>query len=385
MQIGIPTFGADGGLSGTSQHLIELLHELGRIAHAAAFELLTYREEQKLFQPEAGSFKVHAADPRMRSPFYNTAWYIVDLGRWAKAQHHDVLLLPAGNRRLPFYAPCPTVGIVHDFSCQYIEGRTDRLRLFFIRHVIPRLVRRLTHVITPSESTKRDILKFAAIPQDRLTVIPNGIRADRFTPGDKSEAFNDVAARYGFHRPYLLCISRIGDPDKNLLRLIRAFDRLKVRHHIPHQLVLVGGEGPGSVAVRAAVTSISHSDHVTFTGFIPSEELPNLYRAADIFVFPSLHEGFAGPVLEAMACETPVACSNVSSMPEVAGAAANLFDPTDEEAIAQSVLRLLKNQPYREERVTQGLQRSKGFTWRTTAEKTLAVLHQAAEKKRPPP
>ena len=248
--------------------------------------------------------------------------------------------------------------------------------------MLPFLVRRLDHVLTVSESSRRDIVGFARVPADRVTVTPLAADLSVHCPGDREAARQRIHDRYGIKPPFVLCTSRLEHLGKDHVRLIEAFDKLKDEGDLPHRLVLAGSDWSGSEAVHAAARAARHAADIIFPGFVASEDLVPLYRAADAFIFPSLHEGFGLPILEAMACGTPTASSNVSSMPEVAGDAAPTFDPSSADAIAGVLGRLLRDVPWREECRRRGLERAATFNWERTARTTLDVLEKAAATSR---
>jgi len=162
----------------------------------------------------------------------------------------------------------------------------------------------------------------------------------------------------------------------------RAFERVKAARGLPHQLVLAGPDWSGAEAVRLAARESACAADIVFTGFVRSEDLADPYRGADLLVFPSLYEGFGMPLLEAMACGTPVVCSATSSLPEVAGDAALLFDPADEAAIAEAIRRVAEGPDVARELSARGLARAGCFSWERAAVDTLAVLRRAAAEGR---
>ena len=373
MNIGITTFGGDGGKSGISHYIVKVLAELGGIGAQDQFEVMVYGDERDIFLRDcAPNLSPLCFSRRIRNPVINVAWHQLMLSRWCRKRAYDVLFLAAGNRRLPMRASCPTVGAVH------VVGKYDRARMLYITRVLPALVRKLTRVITISESSKRDIVEYAGVPEDRVTVTYLAADHDTYFPRDREQAAAQVAAQYGVRPPYVLYISRLEHPGKNHVRLIRAFDRVKASESIPHQLVLAGSDWNRAEAVHEAAEACACADDIVFTGFVAGSALPALYCGADAFVFPSLYEGFGLPVLEAMACGVPVACSNTSSMPEVAGDAAPLFDPYDEEAIQATLVSLLADNGLREDLARRGIARAKEFTWAATAAQTYRVLAEAA-------
>jgi glycosyltransferase involved in cell wall biosynthesis len=169
-------------------------------------------------------------------------------------------------------------------------------------------------------------------------------------------------------------------PRKNQVGLIRAFERLlRDCPHLPHHLVLVGKETWYAGRVRQAAQKSCCPDRVHFTGFVADEELLHLYGACDLFVFPSFYEGFGLPILEAMACGRAVACSNTTAMPEVADAAAILFDPHSVDEMTRAMKDLLVDSHLRSRMERLGLKRSAAFSWENAAQRTLAVYYEVAE------
>ncbi|MCB9799665.1 MAG: glycosyltransferase family 4 protein [Candidatus Omnitrophica bacterium] len=382
MKIGMTTFGGDGGKSGISQYIINLFEQFTYLSNGLAFEAFVYEDEKEIFIPgDADKIKALSFGGKIRPALKNIAWHQMALPGWCRKRNFDVLFLPAANRRIPFRVPCPMVGSVLDFSSLHVKNKYDAAHMFYIKHILPALVRRLNHVITISEASKKDIVEYAKVSPDRVTVIYLAANAQVYYPRDKQQSQVTMAERYGIRAPYILYISRIEHPGKNHVRLIQAFERLKQKLDIPHQLVLAGSDWTQAEVVHETAARSPYHHDIHFTGFFPSSDLPNLYGGADLFVFPSLFEGFGMPILEAMASGIPVACSNISSMPEVSGPAAVLFDPYEIESMEQSMQLLLENPDKSDDYVKIGLERAKQFNWAKTAKKTLEVIEQAAGHK----
>jgi len=382
MKIGITTFGGDGGKSGISQYIIRLLRALDAMHTGDEWEVLVYGDETSIFVSPSSGMEAVSFSGRLRHPVVNVAWHQTALPRWCRKRGYDVLFLPAGNRRLPLKVPCPSVGTVHDFSSIHVAEKYDPARMFYITRVLPFLIRRLTMVLTVSESSKRDIVQFAHVPEDRVIVTPNGVDMDTYFPRDRRDALREICSRHAVRSPYILYISRIEHPGKNHVRLIRAFCRLKSRTGVPHQLVLAGSDWSRSDEVHREADQSPYARDILFTGFVAAGDLPLLYGGADLFVFPSLYEGFGMPILEAMACRIPVVCSNLSSLPEVAGNAALLFDPYEESDMASVMEKVLMDADLRETLAEKGFQRTQDYTWEATARMTLKALQTAAERGR---
>lgn len=377
-RIGIGTFGADGGKSGISRYVIQLLRAFAADAGGDQLEVLLYESERELMLPAEHDFDVIGIGERWRSPLRNIAWHQLALPRLCRQRGYDALLLTAGNRRLVWRPPCPTIGVVHDLSSLHVKGKYDRARTFYIHSVLPRMIRKLTRVITISESSKRDIVGHARVPEEHVSVIPLGAD-ERFRPRPRAEAQAALDPAIGARPPYVVYVSRIEHPGKNHATLLRAWDQLKREADLPHQLLLAGGDWTRSEEVHAVHAGLEHREDVHFAGFVPDSAIPDLYAGAEMLVFPSLYEGFGLPILEAMSCGVPVACSNVSSMPEVAGEAAELFDPHSAEAICAAMRAVLEDPQRAEQLGRDGLARSEQFSWTTAAARTLEVVREAIE------
>jgi len=378
MKIGVLTFGCDGARSGIGQYTINLLHEFASLSNDIEFEILTHRSEKDIYVLQSDRFTQLSFSDKLTNPMANLCWQQVALPHLCIRKKYDLLFFPAANRRIPFYVPCPTVGTVHDFSTMHIHARYDVFRVFYQTQVLPLFVRRLTRVIAVSESTKRDIIKFARVPEERVCLIANGVNTRIYFPRPRDSSVSRVCLKHGVCDPYLLYVSRIDHPSKNHIRLIRTFERLKATLELPHQLVLIGSDWYQAEEVHRVAERSLYSKDIVFTGFVAEEELPYLYSGANVFIYPSLYEGFGIPLLEAMASGVPVACSNVSSLPEVAGDAALLFDPYDEESIAEAIKLLLYDPELHNRHIQKGLLRSKEFDWKATASSTLDLICDVA-------
>lgn len=381
MKIGLTTFGADGGKSGISQYLIHLIREFSKLASDDRFEMFLYKNERSIFVPDDFQASLHASGDYLRSPILNIIWHQLVLPFKTSRNKIDVMFYPAGNRRLSFMTNCPSVGVVHDLSAIHVESKYDRFRTVYIKQVLPILIRRLDFVLTISESSRNDIIHYAGVPAERVVSIPLGVDLERFHPGGVTAENEKKLEACGIRKPYLFYVSRLEHPGKNHVRLIEAFTQIKQRLRIPHQLVLVGSRWSRADEIyRAAEKSAARSD-ILFTGFFPQDLIPDLFRSAALLIFPSLYEGFGLPVLEAMASGTPVACSNLSSLPEVTGDAGVLFDAYNIDDMSQKIESILLDRDMQQSLVEKGLQRSREFTWRSTAKRTLEVLHRIGGRK----
>jgi glycosyltransferase involved in cell wall biosynthesis len=231
-------------------------------------------------------------------------------------------------------------------------------------------------VLTVSEASKRDILRYFNVSAAKVEVIPNAID-ERLGLAPSDEEIALVRERYMLNDPFLLYAGNI-KPHKNLERLIEAFGLLRARGFDRVKLLIIGDQVTKYAALRRAVHRCKLHTHVRFFGFVPDRMLAVLYRLADAFVFPSLYEGFGLPPLEAMASGTPVITSNVSAMPEVVGDAALLVDPYDTGAIAGALERVLADPALRADLSARGLARAREFSWERSIRRIRDVYQEVS-------
>lgn len=277
------------------------------------------------------------------------------------------------------YLPRPTVLTVHDLIFERIPKHHTLRNRLFLRLAMPRFVQAANAVIAVSWQTKRDLMQLYNAPADKIHVIYEGIDTG-FQPAAPEEIAR-VKALYSPNRPYLLMVGTL-EPRKNHATAIRALARLK-QLGFPHQLLVVGGLGWMFEPVHKVLDELNMNDDVHFTGYVPNEDLTALYSGADAVLLPSLYEGFGFTVLEAMACGAPVICSNVSSLPEVAGDAALLTPPEDDEALAAAVQQLLEEPGLAESLRQKGAERAALFRWELCAQETVGVYQMVANTKQP--
>jgi glycosyltransferase involved in cell wall biosynthesis len=265
----------------------------------------------------------------------------------------------------------PTVLTVHDLLFHRLPEHHKVLNRWYLNWTMPLYCRRADHIIAVSHTTRRDLIDLYRIPPDKITVIYEA--ADpKFRP-QSQEVIEAVRARHNLPERFLFYVGTI-EPRKNLTRLLHAWEPLYQAGDAP-PLVIGGKRGWLADEFFAALEASPCRENVTLTGYVPDADLPGLYGAATAFTFPSVYEGFGLPPLEAMACGTPVACSNTPSIAEVVGDAALLFDPEDIGAMRDVLRRILgpHHDDLRADLRARGLQRAAQFSWEQTARETLAV------------
>ncbi len=279
------------------------------------------------------------------------------------------------NGVAPLFCSVPMVVTLHDASLWLYPQYHYPRRLLAMRPLIPWVVRRARAVITVSESARRDLVRVLGLPTSKVHVVYEA-PAPCFRPLPPGRWQARLRARYGLPARYALYVGTI-EPRKNLVRLIRAMSLLHTGYRLDCGLVVVGPRGWKDRAVFDTVARLELADRVRFLGYVPTEDVCALYNLADVFVFPSLYEGFGLPVLEAMACGAPVITSQVDALAEVAGGAAALVDPRDEGHIAAAMARVLTDGAYAADLRASGRARAAQFGWARAAAETLAVYRHA--------
>lgn len=266
----------------------------------------------------------------------------------------------------------PVITTIYDCTHLRFPETMERRNRRRIRQGLNNSIRRSCHFLTISEFSKQEMIELLGIPAEQISVVYSA-------PSDTGgyADFNALSIKLDLKKPYLLYVGTI-EPRKNLERLLRAFGRLKPE--IPHQLVLAGGDGWNNQRIHEVANRIPGADAVRFTGYLSDAERNSLYQNADLFVFPSLYEGFGMPPLEAMRFGCPVVCSNAASLPEVVGDAAELVNPIDEENITEGIWKLLTDPKYAAELVWRGYRQSQKFTWESSADRFLKVCENVLEE-----
>ena len=286
-------------------------------------------------------------------------FHIRGLSRLLRKGGYDFCLVTAANRRFPAETPIPVIGTVHDLAQCRVRGKYDRFRNFYLNFILARWVRRgATAVVAISRSTRADIEKYWKIPPERIALIYNGLSL----PEKDSGGF---LARCGVTAgSYILYISRLEHPGKNHLRLMQAYERLPEALTKKYALVLAGSPWKNAELLKQYAAKSPLRDRIIFTGFVPAEELPEAYRSAALYVFPSCYEGFGLSLVEAMHYGVPCCCSDNSSLGEIGRDAALLFPPDSVDAIGDAMQKILEDRGgIRAKLIAAGHQRCAQFDW----------------------
>ncbi len=280
----------------------------------------------------------------------------------------------------PLGCPVPVVVSVHDISFVDHPEFFPMARVAQLRVTVERTIKRAARVLTPSEFSRREILRTYRVEPDKVLVVPNAVSSE-YRPRSREQAAAFVRRRFGIAQPFILTVGDL-QPRKNQTGLICAFEKLLAAYpELPHHLVIVGKEGWRGGEVRRRAEHSPAAERIHLTGFVSDEDLKWLYAACEIFVFPSFYEGFGLPILEAMASGRAVACSNATAVPEVADACAILFDPSSTRDMTLAMRDLLIDAELRSRIERLGVQRAASYSWRSTAGRTLEVYYEIAARK----
>ena len=354
---------------GIGTYIRNLLRQLARLDRDTEFVVLCRPEDREGLVSLGENFR----------PVGETA------GNYSVAEQIAIPLALRRERVTLFHAPhyvlpplvrCRSVVTIHDcIHLMFPQYLPNKLALGYARASIGVAARRATRVMTVSESSKRDILRFVDTEPEKIDVIYNAYD-ERFTVEPREEDVVRVRERFQLHDEFILYAGNV-KPHKNVERLIQAFDLVRKRGLDHLKLVIIGDEVSRYAALRRAVHKHQLHKHVRILGYLPEETLAVMYRLAGVFVFPSLYEGFGLPPLEAMASGTPVVTSNVSSLPEVAGDAAILVNPYEPAAIAEGIATVLTDETVRRSLRAKGLARAREFSWEASVRRVREIYRDA--------
>lgn len=354
--------------TGIGFYVWHLLDALARLPHDCRF--LLYTTNRMALPPAV------ARDPRFtvrqmpKMPGTLAAQTVVPLDLAARGAD----LFHGTNYAAPLASTCPILLTVHDLTTLSMPAAHRWLNRAG-HAILPVLVGRARMIITDAASTRRELLARWPLDPDRVTAV-HLAPGPRFTRPVSDAERRRVRRWYDLPERYILFVGTL-EPRKNLAGLFRAFAAARQSADLAHHLVLVGGMGWGLGETMRLPEALGIRDRVRLLGYVPERDLPGLYAQAEMLVYPSLHEGFGLPPLEAMAVGTAVVTSNCSSLPEVVGEAAIQVDPTDDAAIAEALVRLAADKALRRRLARDGRERAARFTWEKTARETLRVYARA--------
>jgi len=294
---------------------------------------------------------------------------------------YELFRRPVDVLHVQFTAPpfcrVPVVATIHDLAFEHLPETFTRRGSFQLKLTVRRTAKKAARIATVSEYSRQDLISTYNLPPEKVVVTYNGVEP-HFTPHPASlNEAGEIRRRFGIARDFLLTVGSL-QPRKNLVRLIRAYSKLRSEcGSFAPQLVIVGRKLWLADEIFAEVKKQRWADDVILTGYVADGDLPALYRAASAFAYPSLFEGFGLPPLEAMACGAPVVAGDNSSLPEVTDGAALLVDVRDEQSLANALLEVVSNRSLRATLREKGIAQAGKFTWHAAAEETLRLYREA--------
>ncbi len=375
LKIGIDYTAALKQSGGIGRYTRGLITTLAQLDQQNSYTLMltpdASREGLQFFQPHPNfSHKIYPLPERWMTIGWHRLYLPVPVERFTG----PVDLFHSPNFILPPTRRAKTLLTVHDLTfIRHPQGAVDKLRRW-LEKVVPRSLTRADHVLADSQSTKQDLFDIYNIPPEKITVVGAGVE-ERFQPVTDPAVLESIRQRYCLPSKFVLSVGTL-EPRKNFTGLIQAFSQSPVRQ--THHLVIAGGKGWLYDDIFAVAEASPVAGRVHLIGFVADDDLPALYSLADIFAFPSHYEGFGIPVIEAMACGTPVVCANNSCLPEVAGQSALQVTATDIPALAEALYCLTIDNSLREIAVREGFRQAKKFNWPAAAKRLLGVYRRFA-------
>lgn len=356
--------------TGTEVYSLSVIRELLRLDNVNRYRL--YCRDVPAIPLDSCGEKVEGVSigiPRL--------WTHVGLSWEVVKSPPSVLFIPA--HVVPAVRRCPTVVTIHDVGYLDYPQAYRRTRWWYLHLSTLFSTRVATSIIADSQATKSDLIRRYKVQPDKIVVVHLGCD-DIFAPVESSEVISATKTRCGIQGEYFLYLGTL-QPRKNVLGLLRAFGQFKAQGGSGYKLVLAGGKGWLYEPIYRAVGELGLTDEVIFAGYVPEADLPALISGAVALVFPSFHEGFGLPALQAMACGTPVIASDVSSLPEVVGDAGLLLDPNDIGGWARGMAEVASDERLRQGMRERGIVRASALSWERCARETLRVLEEAGSER----
>ena len=368
MKIAIDARLLQGKFTGDRTYWRGLIRGLSRLNSDDEYVLYTYPSMSDVDSSEACGLAVR--------PVPAMSWRSWSLWAFPRALGKDGVDVAHVQYSIPPFAPCPVITSVHDISfktCSQYFRFKDR---FLLDRGFRYGARYAVRVLALSEYTKREIIDYYGVAPEKIEVVYPGVD-EQFRLLDKAGSKALVREKYSVDKPFVITVGVV-PARKNIPRLLRAFAQSRKALASEHKLVIVGKPGAEEKSLSDLAETLGLSEDVIFAGYVPQEDLPSLYSAADLCVYPSLYEGFGLPALEAMACGVPVITGNRSSLPEAVGDAGITVDPVDCGALADAISSVLSSVSRQAEMSAKGLDRAGKFSWDDTARRVAALYREVA-------
>ena len=374
MRIGINAlYLLPGRVGGTEVYIRNLVRWLLKIDAENEYFIFINKESAGIFEEFSGRLNIVMCPIHAQRRPVRVLWEQIALPMQIKKRNIDLLL--SAGMTAPFLCPARSVLVLYDLQHVNQPWNFPKVFLFFLKALIYLSAKTSSSIITISEKVKNDIVKHYNIPPERVHAIYIGIDTGSFFIRKPAE-LKPVMDKYRLPSRFIL-YPAASLPHKNHERLLEAFKTVK-KEEKTLKLLLTGARDYGHENIERKIKELDLKDDVIFLGWLPHEDMPAIYCASTLLIFPSLHEGFGMPVIEAFASGVPVVCSDIEPLKEIAEGAALFIDPYNPESIAEGILKVLNDGKLRQELIKNGLERAKNFRWEVLAEKTLSVLNSSS-------
>jgi len=369
MKIGLITSAYDEMKAGIATYISNLILSINRIDKINEYTLIHHSK----VHDEMYRSNKELIIPYPRIPLKKTIGENFYLSLKLKKYNFDIVHELGQKNSFIFNFPSKKILTIHDLTPMLFPQTHGVINVFLHKFLLPKAAKNADKIIADSENTKKDVINYLGIPQENIKVIHCGV-SENFKIIDKEndkKRIDLIRLKHGLPEKYILTVSTL-EPRKNLLTLIKAYHKLK-KNKIKHKLIVIGAKGWKYHNIFNAVKQYNLENDVIFLGFIPNNELPVIYNLSDIFVYPSIYEGFGLPPLEAMACGIPVVTSNTSALPEVVGNAGIMVNPYNPDEFTNAFYEVINNEGLKKEMIEKGLERVKTFSWEKNARETKEI------------
>jgi len=364
---------------GMGNFVYNLLTELAKLPGDEQYVLYVDKKQTEEFAPHYPRFTV-----RKLAPEAYPLWEQISLPLAVARDNLDILHCPVNTAPLWIPRNCKLVLTIHDVMYLLPAEQLppspsfyQRLGRIYRLFLVPRIAQRAEVVVTVSYCSRQDIIKYITLPENRIYVV-QGASGRVYRPVENTVALESVRKKYTLDHPFILALAGV-DPRKNTSRLIEAFAKILIETNRPYQLAMIGLPSSARHRFFQEARNLGIDNQIVFSGFVPEDDLVALYNLAEVFVYPSLYEGFGLPILEAMACGTPVVTSPRGSIPEVAGDAVIFVDPLSAKAISHGIKKVLTDHELARRLREKGFERVKSFSWRNAAIKMLQIYRKVGQ------
>ncbi|MBU0647700.1 glycosyltransferase family 4 protein [Patescibacteria group bacterium] len=327
---------------------------------AAQFSQIIFYTKQPLTHQYQSIMPVNSLVKVIKMPYF---WSSIGLSWEMKIHPPDTLFVPSHS--LPFITPPKTATVIHDIGFYDHPNNYTPKQYYHLQKTTEIALKKASTVFTPSKYVKKTLIdKFSADP-NKIIVAHLGVDTTFFHSRHSQKTVNQVLGKYSEQinkQPYIFFLGRI-DYRKNIINLIKAFSKFKKTKKYPHILVISGKPGRGYQDIIQIIQDLNMQNDIILPGYISQTDLPIFYSEAELFLFPSLYEGFGIPVLEAQSCRTAVVTSNITSLPEIAGKGALFVNPRDVEDIAGAIKRVIDNPTLKQSLIEKGMINAKNYPW----------------------